>query len=525
MQSFSTITGVIRMRNEGCSFPECMERFQIGSSTVQYIMKKYSYLGNDLDELIKMTPSEVEELFYPSENSRHRKIEQPDFDKILHTLESSGTDFKKLDVWEEYHRLCPNGYRRSWFLELYNDYCLKRYGPEKVSMGVNRVPGERLYIDYCGDTALIHITDLCSDPSDPTEQQKIILYLTSMGYSSKLYGEATLDTKQIQFNSETAHAIEYYGAIPKYLVPDNLKDAVTRNTYDEVVINASFQDLEAFYDTIVLPPPYRKPRGKATVERYVKDIQHRIILKLQQTYYFRNLEEVNEMVMAIIEEENDKIPRGYKMSHNELFELYDKPAMKPLKDVGFTDCEYAYCRGLTDNYHVHYDSHFYSVPYRFINTPIVIKATREKIILCDTNNRQLAEHKRCYIPTIRYVTEKSHMPANHQFYEEVNHQDSDYYLNWANKIGPNMKQMIFMILKSANHDEQMYSACNSILHMCDSVPKGICEEAAADCIRRNKCRHSEFRVSLSDILRQRKLSSITARLPDIDNVRGKGYYK
>lgn len=47
----------------------------------------------------------------------------------------------------------------------------------------------------------------------------------------------------------------------EYLVPDNCRTAVKSNTKDELVLNASYEDLEHFYNVIVLPPPYRKPKG------------------------------------------------------------------------------------------------------------------------------------------------------------------------------------------------------------------------------------------------------------------------
>ena len=146
-------------------------------------------------------------------------------------------------------------------LEYYNRYLFKRFGPGDLTMGVNRIPGERIYIDYCGDKGYIHIRELSQAPDDYTEQQEIHIFLTACGYSGKLYAEAALDEKQEQFNSATARALAFYGAVPRYLVPDNLRTGVTENTRDSVIINASYQDLEAYYNTIVLPPPYRKPRG------------------------------------------------------------------------------------------------------------------------------------------------------------------------------------------------------------------------------------------------------------------------
>ena len=61
--------------------------------------------------------------------------------------------------------------------------------------------------------------------------------------------------------------------------------------------------------------------------------------------------------------------------------------------------------------------------------------------------------------------------------------------------------------------------------MCDGIPRGICEEAAADCVRGKRSRYHDFQSTLSDLLKQRKQSSITASLPDLEDVRGKDYYK
>ena len=62
-------------------------------------------------------------------------------------------------------------------------------------------------------------------------------------------------------------------AVAKHFVPDNLKTAVTKHTKDNLVLQSTFSDLEDFYDTIVLPPPARKPKGKPTVENHVRYLE------------------------------------------------------------------------------------------------------------------------------------------------------------------------------------------------------------------------------------------------------------
>ena len=86
-------------------------------------------------------------------------------------------------------------------------------------MAVERVPGERIYIDWVGDQP-----ELLVDPKTG-ELQKVHFFTTTVGVSSMVYAEAFLDEKLHSFIAGTVHALAYYGAVPKYLVPDNLKAA------------------------------------------------------------------------------------------------------------------------------------------------------------------------------------------------------------------------------------------------------------------------------------------------------------
>ena len=70
-----------------------------------------------------------------------------------------------------------------------------------------------------------------------------------------------MDEKLAHFIEGTVHAVQFYGGITKYFVPDNLKTAVIKHTKDELILQTAYSDLEDFYDTIVLPPPPRKPKG------------------------------------------------------------------------------------------------------------------------------------------------------------------------------------------------------------------------------------------------------------------------
>ena len=133
-----------------------------------------------------------------------------------------------------------------------------------------------MYIDWVGDQP-----ELLTD-TETGEIKKVHIFATTLGVSSLIYAEAFPNEKLPCFIEGCAHAVSFYGAVAKYFVPDNLKTAVTKHTKDELILQSTFADLEDFYETIVLPPPARKPKGKPTVENHVRYLETHLVEKLKE---------------------------------------------------------------------------------------------------------------------------------------------------------------------------------------------------------------------------------------------------
>ena len=78
MQDYNTIIGAIQMRLNKCPTRSVMDRFRIGSSTLNLIMSRYKALELTIDELEAMSPKEVENLFYPQKNLQRKEVPLPD---------------------------------------------------------------------------------------------------------------------------------------------------------------------------------------------------------------------------------------------------------------------------------------------------------------------------------------------------------------------------------------------------------------------------------------------------------------
>ena len=177
-------------------------------------------------------------------------------------------------------------------------------------MVVERKPGEKLYIDWAGDQVTVVLKDL-------GQSMKIHLFVTTIGLSSLIYGEAFLDEKLDKFISGVVNALSFYGGVPSIWVPDNLKTAITKHDKDKLVLNSVFHDLESFYGVVVIPPPPKKPKGKPSVESAVKYAETHILERIKGKQY-ESLRALNEEIIEITEKMNN-YTKGRTHSRSELF--------------------------------------------------------------------------------------------------------------------------------------------------------------------------------------------------------------
>ena len=299
MHDYNTILGVIELRLSKVSYDSVQKRYRIGRSGIALIMNRYKDSGLSLDDLRQMPASKVVDLIYPKENLRHKDIPLPDFEKIHEQMIQMGKHADLSFLWIDYKKEHPNGYQLAQFYKLYRDFMVDTYGTSKTSMPVERVPGEKMYIDWVGDQP-----ELLLDTTTG-ELRKVHIFTTTLGFSSLVYAEIFPDEKLPHFITGTVHALSYYGAVPKYLVPDNLRTAVTRHSKDELVLQSAFSDLETFYDTIILPPPPRKPKGKPTVENHVRFLETHLVEELKKDTY-TSLEALNAAVKKIVADINQR---------------------------------------------------------------------------------------------------------------------------------------------------------------------------------------------------------------------------
>ena len=161
-----------------------------------------------------------------------------DFTTIHTELKRKGMTLMLL--WEEYLSVHPQGYRYSQFCELYRQWANKL----KLSMRQNHKAGEKLFVDYAGQTVPI------VDPQTG-EIHEAQVFVAVLGASSYTFAEATLTQGLEDWLSSHVRAFGFFGGVPELVIPDNLKSAVSKPCRYEPDLNPSYAELAEHYATAV----------------------------------------------------------------------------------------------------------------------------------------------------------------------------------------------------------------------------------------------------------------------------------
>jgi transposase len=412
-------------------------------------------------------------------------------------------------LWGEYRSKYPDGYSYSQFCEH-----LKQYLDRKdISLHIEQQPGDKLYIDFAGSKMSI------ADPYTG-EIKEVEVFVAVLGYSGKTYVRACESQRKEDFLSCIVRALNYFGGVPRVLVPDNLKSGVDKANPYEAEINRDLLDLGNHYDIAILPARSLKPRDKAWVERMVQIVYTRIYAPLRNQV-FTNLDKLNDAIAEYLEKHNNVPLQGRQESRNLLFESEEKEHLRPLPHDYWELKEYLQVK-VMKNCHVqlHRDRHYYSVPYHYIGQKVklVYTATYVAVYL---GGERIAYHLRDKVP-YKYTTVKDHLPSSHQFVSEWN---PSKFIEWAGHIHPDVESYITKVLENKSYPEQTYRSCAGILSFEKKAGK---DRLIAACQRASSFGVYNYKV-ISQIINNR-LDRVDTKakqttMPLHENIRGANYYK
>lgn len=355
-------------------------------------------------------------------------------------------------LWQEYKARHPDGYERSQFCNLFRQW--HAAAPE-LAMAMEHKAGDRLFVDFAGATRTWF---------DHGVEREAQLFVAILGASHYLYIEAVRSQKKEEFLLANRNALLFFGGVPRAIVCDNLKSAVSSADRYEAEVNFEYEHFARHHGTVIFPARPYSPRDKALVEGAVNIMYTRILAPLRNQR-FESLEELNQALWEKLEELNKAKFQRLPFSRRDLFTSVDAPVLKQLPAIRY---EYTEFRTLTVGFNYHVEEreyhHFYSVPFAYARRKVsVVIGARTIEAYCD--NVRIAFHKRLFVPG--YSTLPDHRPEQHRFHLEWT---PERLIRWAGSISVNTRLLVTHILEKARYPDQVYRSCVGVISLSKKYP-------------------------------------------------------
>ena len=505
--SMRKITEALRLHfGHGCTNREIALVIGTSPTTVGEYLRRARVAGIGYPLPAGLDDAAIESRLFPPVVSAEVIRLEPDWAWVHREMRKKSVTLDLL--WQEYKADHSDGYLYSWFCDHYRQWA----GKLSVSMRQTHTPGEKLFVDYAGQT--LPITDGATG-----EIRQAQLFVAVLGASNYTYAEATWTQKLPEWIGSHVRTFEFLGGVTAILVPDNLKSGVKHASYYDPELNPTYQDFARHYGVAVLPARPNKPKDKAKVEGGVLIVERWILARLRNQRFF-SLGEANRAIAQLLESLNQRPFKKLPGCRHSAFLEMDLPALNLLPQYRYEYAEWKKVRVGIDS-HVEGDEHYYSVPYRFARLQLQLRMTVTTVEVFHRGQR-IAAHVRSPIKN-HHTTLDAHMPPEHQAVAGWN---GLRLINWAQGIGSSTESAVRVMLGARKHQQQSYRACLGVLRLAKGFGNDRLNAACARALKLNAAGYRSIHSILKNGLdRQQSAIAVQASLPlDHANVRGPDYY-
>lgn len=506
------IRQILRLQSQGCSKLQIAAQTGIARNTLKKYIKEFISSGLSFEEIGELSDKELEDLFVkPEDRPLNERLQTlfSLFPAIEKELKRKGVTRQLL--WKEYKTHHLDGVGLSQFKHYFSQWKAQ----VNPTMHMEHKAGDKLYVDFAGDK--LEIINEQTGEVKPVE-----VFVAILGASQLTYVEAVMTQQKEDFIFACENALHYCGGVPRAIVPDNLKSAVSKSSKYEPTLNETFADFAEHYGTAILPARAYRPRDKALVENAVRIIYTRIYVKVKRQQYL-TLQDLNAAILTALEEHNNAPLRGRNYSRRQQFGEVERNTLMPLPELRYELKKHQYAT-VAKNGHVGLsaDKHYYSVPYRFIGKKVKLLYSRSSVEIF-YNYERIALHERTR-SAYRYTTQKDHMASTHRFVSEWT---PERFTSWAAAIHEDVRLYILKVLDRKQHPEQAYKSCMGILGFAKKVGNDRLVKACQRALGYGAYNYKTIQKILERELDLRDAPDETDQLqmPFHDNIRGENYYQ
>lgn len=228
-------------------------------------------------------------------------------------------------------------------------------------------PGELAEIDF-GRLGLV------SDPLSGRRRMAWALIVV-LPHSRHQYVHVTFSQRLPHLLDGLEDAWAFFGGVPRRVVADNMRTAVTRADRYDPIFQRTFDEYAAYRGFIIDAAPVRDPTAKPHVERgvaYFRDSCFR-------GESWRNIEDVQAgAIKWCLGTAGTRTHGTTRQRPLAVFENVERPALIPLEKERFDPPRWAECKVHPDH-HISVARSLYSVPTRYIGQSVWVRADRNLV--------------------------------------------------------------------------------------------------------------------------------------------------
>ena len=182
---------ILRLHSEGHSQRAMERELYCSRHTISDVLDKAKKAGISWPLGEDVTNEMIQELLYPGKYALACPYTQPD-----------GIPYMYTQFCEKYRRWAR---------------------VTKATMRITHKPGDAVQVDWAGDP--LYITDSVTGEVEPA-----YIFVAVLPCSWYTYAEVCGDMKTENWLLCHVHAFNYFGGVPRLLIPDNCRTAVSKNT-------------------------------------------------------------------------------------------------------------------------------------------------------------------------------------------------------------------------------------------------------------------------------------------------------
>jgi len=234
-------------------------------------------------------------------------------------------------------------------------------------------------------------------------ERRLLAFVMVLSWSRHIFLRFYTGDAMPNFLRGHAEAFEFFGAVPREILYDNLRSAVLERYGSAIRFNPQLLELAAHYHFQPKPTGVRMPQQKGRVERAIQYIRHSFFAARQ----WSDLADLNNQAESwclhtagarqCVGETKLTVMEAFEKEKPSLIVLPDNPYPSfERKDVQVGKTPYA-----------RFDLNDYSVPHKFVRRMLTVMATPDEVLIL-SGAEEVAKHARCYEKG-RQIEDQSHI--------------------------------------------------------------------------------------------------------------------